>query len=113
MPLAIIVGIVTLAAGAIAGQSSVAPPDSGHVTLSMDNLLLHVLPAISAGAFAWAGARFTIKNHSGRIARLEGHNSWVRRKTEKLETVHLMRHPEDSGLLHVEPIDPGREASGE
>jgi hypothetical protein len=112
MLLAIIVGFVTLAAGAIAGQ--VAPlPDPGHVTLSLDNLLLHILPAISAGAFAWAGARFTIKNHSGRIARLEGHGSWNRRKTEKLETVHLMRHPEDKGLLEVEPIDPGRKAEGE
>lgn len=112
MLLAIIVGIMTLAVGAIAGQQAVVA-DPGHVTLSLDNLLLHILPAISAGAFAWAGARFTIRNHTGRIVRLEGQGSWNRRKTEKLETVHLIRHPEDIGLLHVEPIDPGRKAEGE
>ena len=107
MLLAIIVGIMTLAAGAVAGQSAVTS-DPGHITLSLDNLLLHILPAISAGAFAWAGARFTIKNHGDRIGRLERLNSWGRRKLEKLETVHLSRHPEDASLLHVEQIDGGK-----
>ncbi|MCL5884080.1 MAG: hypothetical protein M1377_01805 [Deltaproteobacteria bacterium] len=102
-------------AAAVAGASAVASQapgtDPGHVILSLDNVLLHVLPAISAGAFAWAGARFTIQDHSRRIGRLERHNSWGRRKLEKLETVHLGRHPEDAPLLHVESINGGN--SGE
>lgn len=44
-----------------------------------------------------------------RVRRVEGHNSWTRRKVEKLETVHLGRHPEDALLLHVEQIDGGKE----
>jgi hypothetical protein len=75
------------------------------LTLFFFPFLLHLLPAISAGAFAWAGARFTSRDHGKRIGRLERHNSWTRRKVEKLETCHLHRHPEDADILHVEQIN--------
>ena len=67
---------------------------------SLDNLLIHVVPAIAAGGAAWAGVKAAIRSHSEKINRLEKVGSWQSRKITQLAVHHNTIHPE-----HLVDID--------
>lgn len=75
--------------------------------LSLDNILIHIVPAIAAGGAAWAGVKSAIKSHSEKISRLEKVGSWHSRKITQLAVHHNTLHPNHEVVIDDYPDNGG------